>query len=38
MIVKEADPNLTEDDILEMLNAGLIEMTIATGSVCGLLG
>jgi len=29
VIVKEADPNLAEDDILEMLNAGLIEITIA---------
>jgi membrane-bound lytic murein transglycosylase MltF len=27
--VKEADPNLTEDDILEMLNAGLIGMTVS---------
>ena len=24
VIVKEADPNLSEDDVLEMLNAGLI--------------
>jgi membrane-bound lytic murein transglycosylase MltF len=29
VIVKEADPNLAEDDLLEMLIAGLIEMTVA---------
>jgi len=29
VIVKEADPNLTEEDVLEMLNAGLIGVTIA---------
>jgi membrane-bound lytic murein transglycosylase MltF len=29
VLVKEADPNLGEDDILEMLNAGLIGLTVA---------
>ena len=29
VIVKEADPNLGEDDVLEMLNAGLIGLTVA---------
>jgi membrane-bound lytic murein transglycosylase MltF len=29
VIVKEADPNLAEEDILEMLNAGLIGITVA---------
>ena len=29
VIVKEADPNLAEDDVLEMLNAGLIGLTVA---------
>ena len=29
VLVKEADPNLGEDDILEMVNAGLIGMTVA---------
>jgi membrane-bound lytic murein transglycosylase MltF len=29
VIVREADPNLAEDDILEMLNAGLIGITIS---------
>jgi len=29
VIVKEADPNLSEDDLLEMLNAGLTGMTVA---------
>jgi len=29
VIVKEADANLAEDDLLEMVNAGLVEMTVA---------
>ena len=29
VIVKEADTNLAEDDVLEMLNAGLIGLTVA---------
>ena len=29
VLVNEADPNLGEDDILEMLNAGLIGLTVA---------
>jgi membrane-bound lytic murein transglycosylase MltF len=29
VLVKEADPNLGEDDILEMVNAGVIGMTVA---------
>ena len=29
VLVREADPNLGEDDILEMLNAGLIGLTVA---------
>jgi membrane-bound lytic murein transglycosylase MltF len=29
VLVKEADPNLGEDDILEMVNAGIIGMTVA---------
>ncbi len=29
VLVKEADPNLGDDDILEMLNAGLIQYTVA---------
>ncbi len=29
VIVKEADPNLGQDDVLEMLNAGLIGLTVS---------
>ena len=29
VLVKEADPSLTEDDILEMVNAGMVGITVA---------
>jgi ABC-type amino acid transport substrate-binding protein len=36
--LKASDPNLTEEDLLEMANAGLIRITAANGYSRGVLG
>ncbi|HEX3102115.1 MAG TPA: lytic transglycosylase F [Pyrinomonadaceae bacterium] len=38
MILKEADPNLEDEDILDMVNAGLVGITIMDDLVAGLWG
>lgn len=38
MILKEADPNLEDEDILDMVNAGLVGITIMDDLIAGLWG